>query len=106
VPATVSGHESAIVAVVELSARFWLAGVPRRYRWKLDPSAEALLGHLDHSRRRAGEAASCRKILPARFSSEPPARISPSLISVAKMLAGAAPGGPARRRAGRLTKNR
>jgi transposase len=58
VPATALDHESTIVAVVELSARAWLvgaqvAGVPRQCRQKLDPSAEALLGHLDHLRRRA-----------------------------------------------------
>ncbi len=63
VPATALDHESAIVAAVELSARSWLvgaqvAGVPRQCRQKLVPSAEALLDHLDHLRRRAeaGEA--------------------------------------------------
>ena len=58
VPATALDHESTIVAVVELSARSWLvgaqvAGVPRQCRQKLDPSAAALLEHLDHLRRRA-----------------------------------------------------
>jgi transposase len=61
VPATALDHESTIVAVVELSARAWLvgaqvAGVPRQCRQKLDPSAAALLGHLDHLRRRAEKA--------------------------------------------------
>ena len=57
-PSTALDHESTIVAVVELSARAWLvgaqvAGVPRQCRQKLDPSAAALFGHLDHLRRRA-----------------------------------------------------
>src|SRR3712207_666308 len=61
VPATALDHESTIVAVVELSARSWLvgaqvAGVPRQCRQKLVPSAEVLLGHLDHLRQRAGKA--------------------------------------------------
>jgi transposase len=61
VPATTLDHESTIVAVVELSARSWLAGaqvagVLRQCRQKLVPSAEALLDHLDHLRQRAGKA--------------------------------------------------
>jgi transposase len=61
VPATALDHESTIVAVVELSARTWLvgaqvAGVPRQCRQKLAPSAEGLLDHLDHLRRRAEKA--------------------------------------------------
>ena len=61
VPATALDHESTIVAVVELSARAWLvgaqvAGVPRQCRQKLAPSAEGLLGYLDHLRRRAEKA--------------------------------------------------
>jgi transposase len=61
VPATALDHESTIVAVVELSARAWLvgaqvAGVPRQCRQKLAPSAQALLDHLDHLRRRAEKA--------------------------------------------------
>jgi transposase len=61
VPTMALDHESTIVAVVELSARSWLvgaqvAGVPRRCRQKLVPSAEALLDHLDHLRQRAEKA--------------------------------------------------
>jgi transposase len=61
VPATALDHESTIVAVVELSARAWLvgaqvAGVARQCRQKLAPSAQALLDHLDHLRRRAERA--------------------------------------------------
>jgi len=60
-PATALDHESTIVTAVELSARSWLvgaqvAGVPRQCRQKLDPSAQALLDHLDHLRQRAGRA--------------------------------------------------
>jgi len=57
-PSPALDHESTIVAAVELSARSWLvgaqvAGVPRQCRQKLAASAGALLGHLDHLRRRA-----------------------------------------------------
>ena len=57
-PSTALDHESTIVAALELSARAWLvgaqvAGVQRQCRQKLDPSAEGLLAHLDHLRRRA-----------------------------------------------------
>jgi transposase len=57
-PSPALDHESTIVAAVELSARSWLvgaqvAGVPRQCRQKLAASAEGLLAHLDHLRRRA-----------------------------------------------------
>jgi transposase len=60
-PSTALDHESTIVAALELSARAWLvgaqvAGVQRQCRQKLAASAEALLGHLDHLRRRAERA--------------------------------------------------
>src|SRR3954465_13815832 len=60
-PSPALDYESTIVAAVELSARSWLvgaqvAGVPRQCRQKLDPSAQALLDHLDHLRQRAGRA--------------------------------------------------
>src|SRR4051812_8560130 len=60
-PATALDHEGTIVTAVELSARSWLvgaqvAGVPRQCRQKLDPSAQALLDHLEHLRQRAGKA--------------------------------------------------
>src|SRR3954463_15436154 len=60
-PGPALDHESTIIAVVELSARSWLvgaqvAGVPRQCRQKLAPSAQALLDHLDHLRRRAERA--------------------------------------------------
>jgi transposase len=61
VPAMALDHESTIVTVVELSARSWLvgaqvAGVPRRCRQKLAPSAGALLDHLGRLRQRAERA--------------------------------------------------
>src|SRR3954471_21174904 len=60
-PSPALDHESTIVAAVELSARSWLvgaqvAGVPRQCRQKLAASAEGLLAHLDHLRRRAERA--------------------------------------------------
>src|SRR3954467_2024337 len=60
-PSPALDHESTIVAAVELSARSWLvgaqvAGVPRQWRQKLAASAEGLLAHLDHLRRRAERA--------------------------------------------------
>src|SRR3954466_5392308 len=60
-PSPALDHESTIVAAVELSARSWLvgaqvAGVPRQCRQKLAPSAQALLDHLDHLRRRGEKA--------------------------------------------------
>src|SRR4051812_2240888 len=60
-PSPALDYESTIVAAVELSARSWLvgaqvAGVPRQCRQKLDPSAAALVDHLDQLRRRAGRA--------------------------------------------------
>src|SRR3954453_826386 len=60
-PSPALDHESTIVTAVELSARSWLvgaqvAGVPRQWRQKLAASAEGLLAHLDHLRRRAERA--------------------------------------------------
>src|SRR4051794_29264133 len=60
-PSPALHHWSTIVAAVELSARSWLvgaqvAGVPRQCRQKLAASAEGLLAHLDHLRRRAERA--------------------------------------------------